>query len=83
MPQTLMFYHHWSMMSQQSTGAQKVVEEVLLQTLMEPSTITTTELVTLRTIVSVRTSQVKVNQDMLVVPVNRFSVILNVEMENV
>ena len=65
------------------TGALKVVEEALLLTTMELSISITMVLVSLKTHVSVRTSQVKMNRDMLVVLANRSSVILSAGMESV
>ena len=70
-------------MSLQCTGARRVVEVASHHTPMEPSTITTMECVRLRTRASVRTSQVKMNQDMQEALANRSYVILNAEMENV
>ena len=66
-----------------STGALKDVEEALLLTTMELSTTTTMELASLRAHASVRTSLVKMNQDMLVALANRSSVILSAGMESV
>ena len=66
-----------------STGALKAVEEALLPTTMEPSTTTTMELVNLKIHASVRTSQAKMNRDMLVALASRSSVILSAGMESV
>ena len=71
------------MMFQQFTGALRVVEVALPLIQMEPSITTTMELVKLRTCVSVRTSQVKMSQDMQGVLANRSCVTLNAGMGNV
>ena len=67
----------------QFIGAPRAVEVDLLTIQMEPFTTTTMELVRLRTRVSVKTSQVKMDQDMQGVLVSRSFVILNAGMENV
>ena len=65
------------------TGALRVVEVALLPTQTEPYTTTTMGLVRLRICVSVRISQVKMNQDMQGALANRSCVILSAGMENV
>ena len=83
MPLDLTFSHHWSTMFQQCTGAPRVVEVAWPPIQMELSTTSTTERVRLRTRVSVRTSQAKMNQDMQEALASRSSVTLSAGMENV
>ena len=70
------------MMYLQCTGAPRVVEVASPLTQMEQFITTTMERVKLRTRVSVRTSQVKMNQDMQGALANRSYVILSAGMEN-
>ena len=83
MPLDLMCSLRWSTMFPLCTGAPKAVEVASPLTQTEQSITTTMELVTLRTRVSVRTSQVKMNQDMQGALANRSSVTLSAGMENV
>ena len=71
------------MMFQQCTGALRVVEVAWPPIQMELSITTTMEHVRLRTHVSVRTSQAKMNQDMQGALASRSSVTLSAGMENV